>query len=146
MPSNYEEKMPASYEFVKDAESRLSGIQNKQFDILLAAIRELKEETRNDIQELKEETRNGIRELREEARNDKEETRNDIRELREETRELKEETRNDFKELRKSIEENKSDLVYVKFGGLTFFLVVIVLMPKSLEIATCIMSLLTFSA
>ena len=105
MPSNYEEKMPTSYEFVKDAESRLSGIQNKQFDILLAAIRELKEETRNDIQELKEETRNGIRELREEARNDKEETRSDIREL-------KEETHNDFKELRKSIEENKSDLVY----------------------------------
>ena len=102
--------MPASYEFVKDAESRLSGIQNKQFDILLAAISELKEETRNDI------------------------------------RELKEETRNDFKELRKSIEENKSDLVYVKFGGLTFFLVVIVLMPKSLEIATFIMSLLKFSA
>ena len=98
--------MPASYEFVKDAESRLSGIQNKQFDILLAAISELKEETRNDIRELKE----------------------------------------DFKELRKSIEENKSDLVYVKFGGLTFFLVVIVLMPKSLEIATCIMSLLKFSA
>ena len=121
MPNNYEEKMPTSYEFVKDAESRLSGIQNKQFDILLAAIRELKEETRNDIRELKEETRNGIRELREE-------------------------TRNDFKELRKSIEENKSDLVYVKFGGLTFFLVVIVLMPKSLEIATFIMSLLKFSA
>lgn len=124
MPSNYEEKMPTSYEFVKDAESRLSGIQNKQFDILLAAIRELREETRNDIRELKEETR----ELREE-------TRNDIRELKE-----------DFKELRKSIEENKSDLVYVKFGGLTFFLVVIVLMPKSLEIATFIMSLLKFSA
>ena len=128
MPSNYEETMPTSYEFVKDAESRLSLIQNKQFDILLAAIRELREETRNDIRELKEETR----EL-------KEETRNDIREL-------KEETRNDFKELRQSIEENKSDLVYVKFGGLTFFLVVIVLMPKSLEIATFIMSLLKFSA